>query len=131
MTTVPGSSKVVVGGVVAYQTRAKREVLGLAGVNDLNVVSYRTAIDMARAVRGKLRADYGVSTTGYLDGDDPHAWYAIYGPPLFQGHLSATSEVVRFPKPSPREKNREILVSTVFDALIHVVCRDDPERESR
>lgn len=63
---VPGASDVVVGGVVAYATRVKTSVLGV----DADLVAERGTVDpdvataMATSVRGRLDADWGVSTTG-------------------------------------------------------------------
>jgi nicotinamide-nucleotide amidase len=66
MTEIPGSSKVYRGGVVAYATELKIEVLGVSEslVERYGVVSAECAVAMARGVRLLTGATYGVSTTG-------------------------------------------------------------------
>jgi nicotinamide-nucleotide amidase len=66
MTEIPGSSNVYRGGVVAYATELKIEVLGVeeSVVERYGVVSAECAVAMARGVRLLTGATYGVSTTG-------------------------------------------------------------------
>jgi nicotinamide-nucleotide amidase len=63
---VPGASAVVRGGVVAYATDLKQSLLGVDG--DLlarkGPVDPDVAAQMARGVRERLGADWGVATTG-------------------------------------------------------------------
>jgi nicotinamide-nucleotide amidase len=72
VTSVPGSSAVYVGGVVAYASRLKVELLGVPHelVERYGVVSAPCARAMAAGVRGALGADVGLSTTG-VAGPDP------------------------------------------------------------
>jgi nicotinamide-nucleotide amidase len=69
---VPGASAVLRGGVVAYATDLKAQILGV----DQGLLSRRGAVDpdvalaMAAGVRRLLGADVGVSTTG-VAGPDP------------------------------------------------------------
>ena len=71
VTSVPGASAVYVGGVIAYASRLKVELLGVPDdvVDRFGVVSARCARAMAAGVRG-LGADVGLSTTG-VAGPDP------------------------------------------------------------
>lgn len=66
MTAVPGASEVFRGGVVAYATQVKIDVLGVpeSVVASVGVVSAECAFAMARGVRLLTGATYGVSTTG-------------------------------------------------------------------
>jgi len=112
MTTVPGSSDIVKGSLVCYMIEAKRLILGLANVNENNVVSEQTALEMAWAAQGMFKADIGVGTTGYLDGEEPHAYYAIV-----DHNDQRTTQRVDFPKTTTRDVNREIFVSAVMSAL--------------
>ena len=63
---VPGASDVVVGGLVAYATQVKTDVLGV----DADLVAARgtvdpgVAVEMAASVARVLGSDWGVSTTG-------------------------------------------------------------------
>lgn len=69
---VPGASRVVRGGVIAYATDLKASLLGV----DPDLLARRGAVDpgvaeqMAAGVRERLGATYGVSTTG-VAGPDP------------------------------------------------------------
>lgn len=66
LTAVPGSSKVLRGGVVAYHDDLKRQVLGVGA--DLlaahGAVSSHVALAMADGVRRLAGADVGLATTG-------------------------------------------------------------------
>jgi nicotinamide-nucleotide amidase len=66
LTSVPGSSDVVVGGVVAYDDRVKLDGLGVPAevLERHGAVSAETATAMAAGVRRALAVDIGVSVTG-------------------------------------------------------------------
>ena len=66
LTSVPGSSDVVLGGVVAYHNRVKTELLGVPDelLSDHGAVSAPVAEAMASGVRRRLGAQVGVSITG-------------------------------------------------------------------
>lgn len=69
---VPGASRVLRGGVVAYATELKHELLGVDA--DLlaahGAVHPEVAAQMAQGVRARLGADVGLATTG-VAGPDP------------------------------------------------------------
>ena len=71
LTAVPGASATYVGGVVAYATSVKQEVLGVpdAVVSGPGVISSECALAMARGVVALTGATYGVSTTGVAGPD--------------------------------------------------------------
>src|SRR5712692_5925945 len=66
LTAMPGSSAVVLGGVVAYHDALKREVLGVAApiIAQHGAVSGEAVEAMAHGVRRLARADLGLATTG-------------------------------------------------------------------
>jgi len=66
ITNVPGSSRYFLGGVVAYANEAKEKVLGMSHetLAKYGAVSEETALEMAKGVRGLLRADVALSVTG-------------------------------------------------------------------
>lgn len=74
LTSVPGASRVVRGGVVAYATDVKNSMLGV----DSDLLDERGAVDadvaesMAMGVRERVDASFGVATTGVAgpDGQD-------------------------------------------------------------
>lgn len=66
VSAAPGSSDAYLGGVVAYASSVKQNVLGVSAdtVATHGVVSAECASEMAFGVRSLVGADYGVSTTG-------------------------------------------------------------------
>jgi nicotinamide-nucleotide amidase len=80
ITAVPGASASYVGGVVAYATRVKQELLGVpdAVVAEHGVVSAPCATAMAEGVRTALGATWALSTTG------------VAGPEEQEGHPVGT-----------------------------------------
>ncbi len=95
ITDVPGASRAFVGSVVSYATRVKVSVLDVpaAVVEDHGVVSEECAVAMARGVRRRLDATWGVATTG-VAGPDRQAgrpvgtvWVAVAGPDVVRARL--------------------------------------------
>src|SRR5262249_42711202 len=66
LTSVPGSSDVVLGSIVAYANAVKETELGVppAVLAEQGAVSAEAAAAMAAGVRERLEADVGVSVTG-------------------------------------------------------------------
>jgi nicotinamide-nucleotide amidase len=66
ITSVPGSSDVFSGGIVAYANDVKAAQLGVGEdvLRSHGAVSGETALAMARGVRERLRVDVAVSVTG-------------------------------------------------------------------
>lgn len=72
LTSVPGASAVLRGGVVAYATDVKQSVLGVHPdlLSSRGPVDPDVAIAMARGARSFLSSTWGVATTG-VAGPDP------------------------------------------------------------
>ena len=66
LTTVPGSSRYLLGGVVAYHNRVKTALLGVPRglLARCGAVSAPVAAAMARGARRAFAADVGVAVTG-------------------------------------------------------------------
>lgn len=86
LTSVPGSSKGFVGGIVAYDNAVKIATLGVdaATIARDGAVSESVALAMARGVRARLKADIAIATTGIAgpDGGTPDkpaglVWFAL------------------------------------------------------
>lgn len=77
---VPGASRAVRGGVVAYQTELKAELLGVDRdlLAEHGAVHPRVAEQMAGGVAARLGATFGVATTG------------VAGPAPEDGHAPGT-----------------------------------------
>jgi PncC family amidohydrolase len=76
LTAVPGASRSYVGGVVAYATSVKQDVLGVpaALVETYGVISAECATARARGAAGLTGATWGIGTTGVAgpDGQEGH-----------------------------------------------------------
>lgn len=66
LTSVPGASRVVLGGIVTYTDAVKRDVLGVPGavLESHGAVSAQCAAAMAENARTLFGATWSVSTTG-------------------------------------------------------------------
>lgn len=124
LTSIPGASAVVRGGLVAYAVAVKSDVLGI----DLGLLDRRGAVDenvaaqMARGVRRLLGATYGVATTGAA-GPDPDPGGAETGPiPPGQGFVAVSGpegEVVQAFDGAGRD--REAVRRIAVDAALAVL----------
>lgn len=91
LTSVPGSSDVFLGGVIAYHNDVKLDLLGVRAedMERYGAVSEQVALQMASGVREKLGADVGVSVTGIAGPGGGTAekpvglvWIAVHGSEL-------------------------------------------------
>jgi nicotinamide-nucleotide amidase len=109
---IPGSSTWFRGGVVAYQSEVKFELLD---VPEGPVVSETAAKAMADGVRRRLGADVGLATTG------------VAGPTEQEGHPPGTVwlgyaigdvvEAIQVQLPGDRTRIRQMTVITLLDGL--------------
>ena len=86
LTDVPGSSAAFRGGVVAYATELKADLLGVDAVmlRRHGAVYPAVAAAMAQGVRARLGATYGVATTG-VAGPEPSD-----GQPVGTAHIAVS-----------------------------------------
>jgi PncC family amidohydrolase len=86
LTDVPGASAVFRGGVVAYATELKAELLGVDALmlRRHGAVYPPVAAAMAEGVRARLGATYGVATTG-VAGPEPSD-----GQPVGTAHIAVS-----------------------------------------
>ena len=121
ITDVPGASRSFVGGVVSYATRVKVAVLDVAPevVERHGVVSEECAVAMARGVRRRLDATWGVATTGVAGPDSQEGravgtvWVAVAGPDGVRARLLALDGDRR----AIREASCEAALSLLQDLL--------------
>lgn len=112
LSAVPGASDVFLGGIIAYASQVKFDLLG---VPDGPVVSEDAAAAMATGVRERLGADVGLGLTG------------VAGPTQQEGRpvgtvclAVAVGDEVRAHElrlPGGRQSVRELSVISVLDAL--------------
>jgi nicotinamide-nucleotide amidase len=118
LTSVPGSSAAVRGGVVAYATELKAALLGVPPdlLKRHGAVHGAVAEAMAEGARDRLGASTGVATTG-VAGPDPAegkpvgmVFVAVAGPGgLASRQLALTGD---------REEIRAATVASILDLLI-------------
>jgi nicotinamide-nucleotide amidase len=114
LVSVPGASEWYRGGVVAYSSEVKRDLLGVQ--DDVPVVSAECAIAMAAGVRSRLKSDVGLSTTGVAgpseqDGRPPGTVFVGLALP------GAEPEAVELRLPGDRERVRDYSSISAFDLL--------------
>jgi nicotinamide-nucleotide amidase len=118
LTTVPGASHVVRGGVVAYATELKAILLGVprAMLAAHGAVYPGVAAAMADGVRERLGATFGVATTG-VAGPDPQD-----GQPVGTVHIAVSVDndtVVRtLALDGDRDRIRRVTVERLLALLI-------------
>ncbi len=99
LTQVPGASAVFIGGVVAYTSDVKVNVLGVkqSTIDQHTVVSEEVAIEMAQGAIEKLGSTWAIATTGiagpgdYMGIREGTVWIAICGPICQTLHLTLDS----------------------------------------
>jgi nicotinamide-nucleotide amidase len=66
ITSIPGASKVFLGGFLTYSNKVKEEMLGVGSetLEKYGAVSKEVSIEMAEGARLKSKADHAISITG-------------------------------------------------------------------
>jgi nicotinamide-nucleotide amidase len=124
LTSVPGSSAVFVGGVIAYATPLKTALLGVPAdlLAEHGPVHPDVATAMARGVRDRLGASYGLSTTGVAG---PGAAEGIPAGTVYVAVAgAAAAAVVRLALPGGRARVRQAAVQEVLALLVREVPED-------
>ena len=99
LTQVPGASEVFIGGVIAYTSDVKINILGVQSstIDQRTVVSEEVALEMAQGAIEKLGATWAIATTGiagpgdYMGIREGTVWIAICGPICQTLHLTLDS----------------------------------------
>jgi nicotinamide-nucleotide amidase len=105
LTSVPGASKVFLGGIIAYTNEVKVNLLGINPemIDQFTAVSEEVASAMADGARDKLGATWALATTGIAGPGDYQGiaegtvWISIRGPinESLRLHLDGGREAVR------------------------------------
>ena len=122
LTAVPGSSRYVRGGVIAYDNDVKRALLEVDGdvLQRHGAVSQEVALAMARGARRRLETDVGVGITGVAgpgaeeDGKPAGLVYVAVATP-------AADRVVRLDEDRGREANRAAAVTAALRLVLELV----------
>ncbi len=113
--SMSGASTIFQGSTVTYSVESKHNILGIAtDILDKNeAVSKEAAKAMAEKVKEKFNADIGLSTTGFLEGQDQYFYAAVSTPDTTTYH--------KFNLPYDRKLNSKYAVSATFQFLIKVL----------
>ncbi len=117
LTSLAGSSKFFIGGVVCYHVRAKVVMTGIepAIIAKHGVVSAETAAGLARGIRQRLKTDLSLAVTG-VAGPEPHD-----GKPVGMVYIALADDekelVKHFMFDGSREKIRGLTVLAAFKML--------------
>ena len=113
LTAVPGSSRVLRGGVVSYASEVKFDLLG---VTPGPVVNERAALEMARGVRAKLGASVGLSLTG-VAGPDEQDGVAVGTLVVGLVMADGAEHVTTYRLPATRDQMRQMSVISALNFL--------------
>ncbi len=124
LTEIPGSSRVVLGGVIAYSNAVKEQELGVSAddLEQFGAVSEQVAVQMARGVRGMIGATIGVGITGIAgpDGGTPDkpvgtVWIAID----VRGETTARVAIYIGDRAEIRHRATQVAMDLIRRALLH------------
>jgi nicotinamide-nucleotide amidase len=126
LTSVPGSSDVFLGSVVAYANDVKRDQLGVPVevLEQHGAVSAETAEAMARGARERLGADVAVSVTGVAgpDGGTPEKPVGL----VYMAAESPEGDLARdFTAPADRESIRRRATVMALHLVRALLERDE------
>lgn len=124
LTSIPGASAVVRGGIIAYLPEVKHSALGVPEelIATDGVVSSACAAAMARGARNRLEATWAVATTGVAgpdpsEGHPPGTVFVAVAGPASASALTGREQVVRVVALSLHGSREEIRAATVAAAI--------------
>jgi len=124
ISSVPGASKYLVGGVITYATEAKEKLLGVkhSTIEDFNVVSANVALEMATGAMKLFDTDIAISITGLagpdaVDGIEPGTIYIAIA--LKTDKKLKLPDVVKIMNCNFNSDNRdENIASAIYNAVL-------------
>ncbi len=119
---IPGASKFLMGGIVAYNTKIKIKVLGVSPdlIDRYSVVHEAVAKAMAQSVQKLMQADIGVATTGNAGptkGDSD----AEVGTCIIAIAYKEQIKAFRYQFGQPREKAVKRTVSKAYELILNTL----------
>jgi len=121
LTQIPGSSKVFVGGVIAYIDELKVSELGVnkSELKKYSAVSEEIAIAMAKGALKKFKTDFAVSTTGVAG---PGAAYGQKAGTAWIGVASKKEAfAINLSLPGKRDVIRHAIIASALAALERIL----------
>ncbi len=127
LTSVPGASRVYLGGVIAYANNLKERMLGVDSfeIRTHSVISGEVAAGMASGARELTRADWAVAVTGVAgpDPQDGHApgevWISVVGPQI--GTMPSPVQTQQFWFTGDRQAVREATADAALGMILRVL----------
>lgn len=126
LTEIPGSSRYVRGGIVAYADDVKRTELGIPGevLAAHGAVSAQVALAMAEGVRRRLGTDLGVGVTG-VAGPDGGSEAKPVGLVYVAVAGAGPAEVRRCLWSGDRSENKRLSAEAALEMLLARAARGD------
>lgn len=126
ITSVAGSSRYFVGGVIAYSNEVKKKVVGVraATLRRFGAVSAEVAQEMARGVMNKTGSDVGVAITGIAGPSGGRVWKPV-GMVYIAIVIKRRTSVRRFSFKGTRDNIRKAAVRGALVLLrqaVHAFC---------
>lgn len=127
ITSVPGASRVYLGGAIAYASNLKEHMLGVERIDieAHSVISGQVATGMAVGAREMTLADWVIGVTGVAgpDSQDGHApgevWISVVGPKI--GALPSPIQTQQFQFAGDRRSVRESTVAAALEMLLRIL----------
>ena len=127
ITSVPGSSAVYLGGVIAYDKMMKARLSGVSKeiLDTYGVVSEQTVTEMAVGIQALTRSDWAIAASGvagpsWQGGHQPgEVWICIAGPRIGSHHHFLQSRQYQFE--GDRFAVRDQTVATALEMLLTIV----------
>lgn len=128
LTSVPGASKVYMGGVIAYDTEMKVSMLGVdrQDIEAKTVVSAEVARAMAGGIHRLTGADWCIAVTG-VAGPEPQmghepgeVWISVRGPKI--GQLPPMAHTHRFQFDGDRHAIQQQTVEAALGMILRVIA---------
>lgn len=128
LTAVPGSSAVYLGGVISYDSRVKRDLLGVSrkDLETLGAVSAPVAVQMALGARKVIGAEIALSVTG-LAGPGGDAFGHAVGT-VFIGYADGRTA---FAREYHFSGSREAVREQTVEAALRLVLEQMDVREGK
>jgi nicotinamide-nucleotide amidase len=126
LTSIPGSSKYFMGGVVSYDNSIKQKLLAVNAdtLNTVGAVSEETVLEMANGAKALINTDYAVAVSGIMGptgGTDEKpvgtVWVAVSGKTI----TKAQQFFVRY----NRERNIEITAIHALNMLRNLIVEEN------
>ncbi len=119
ISSLPGSSRFFIGGLVAYDNDVKTNMLGVSHeiISSKGAVSEECAQAMASGVRKLLKAEVGIATTGIAGPDG-----GTHALPVGVVYLAICSSKEQVVKKHHFKGDREQVVTSAAQKMLELLC---------